>query len=227
MLLIVLNMLISFFQPTLPLSNAETDFGSAIEKTIQLSNGFQVDLGRSEDLNSFITYTLFILSKNGEVIFIDSSLTEYDFTDTLYPLVHKIGKEKYELCFAVNDRPNKSYLIRYLIDTNRVINTDTLPTFICGEKNLDADNFPEYAGFIEYAEIWDSAGVELAPYNPLLYYEQTPDGIKLDSALTIFRNKVIYGEFYGFSYDEKRSFLHLVQRERIKEEIDRIRRTID
>ncbi|MDD4971276.1 MAG: hypothetical protein PHT07_17745 [Paludibacter sp.] len=40
-------------------------------------------------------------------------------------------------------------------------------------------------------------------YNPIMYYKLTTTGFQLDSTLTIERNKVIYGEFYGYKYNAK------------------------
>jgi hypothetical protein len=42
----------------------------------------------------------------------------------------------------------------------------------------------------------------LTAYNPILYYEQSPQGLRLDSTLTMTKNKLIYGNFHGFDFSD-------------------------
>ena len=180
-----------------------TAFKPTDKKTINLNHGFNVTVGQVEDFGNFITYTFFELTRNNEIIYSDSSLTEYEFGDKLYPIVVKTGENNFELLFEINDRPNKGYLKRLFIKNNILCKEDTLPTFIAEAKDLDNDGVKEYAGFWDYAQVW-GANNNLTAYNPIIYYEIKNSGLEIDSVLTIERNKAIYGQFYGFSFSEEK-----------------------
>jgi hypothetical protein len=171
---------------------------SKYQRTIRLENGFEIQVGDEEDFQRFKTYTLFKLSRNGSVIYMDSSLTEYEFGDEKYPLVLPFGREKFEVLVEVNDRPNKNYLKLFRIESNKLIEVQQLPTFISYPSDLDSDGKIEYAGFWDYPQV---SGDETA-YNPILYYQLTDDGLKLDSTLTIGKNTMIYGKFSGYKFTE-------------------------
>ena len=171
-------------------------------RTINLKYGFIVTIGQAEDFGNFTTYIYFELTKSNEIIYSDSSLTEYEFGDKLYPIVMKTGENSYELLFEINDRPNKNYLKRLSIKSDTLRKEDKLPTFITKAKDLDNDGVKEYAGFWDYAQIWGEND-NLTAYNPIIYYELKNNGLQIDSILTIERNKAIYGQFYGFSFSEE------------------------
>ncbi len=171
---------------------------SNYQKTKKLDNGFEIQVGDEEDYEKFKTYTLFKLSHNGSVIYMDSSLTEYEFGDKKYPIVFPLGRHKFEVLVEVNDRPNKNYLKLFRIESNKLIAVEQLPTFISYPSDLDSDGEIEYAGFWDYPQV---SGDETA-YNPILYYQLTDDGLKLDSTLTIEKNTVIYGKFSGYKFTE-------------------------
>ena len=113
-----------------------------IEKSIKLTNGFTVKVGKGDDYETFITYSFFELTHSDKVIFADT-LREYEFGDKLYPIVLHTGADKYELLFEVNDRPNKNYLLRLFVQNDRVIRKDTLPTFITNAYDLNGDGIKE------------------------------------------------------------------------------------
>jgi len=177
-----------------------------IQKTVSLENNFKIEVGSKEEFDKLTTYTLFILSRNDKPIFTDSSLTEYEFGDTLYPIVHKTGKNSFEILAEVNNRPNKNYLKRFQIIEYRLTKIDTLPTFFGKAKNLDNDPKLEYAGIWDYGEEWDdSLNQRLTVYNPIIYYELGAKGLQLDTSLTIEKNQMIYGAFKGYQYNERSS----------------------
>lgn len=175
------------------------------QKTILLNNSFKIKVSGIEDSDNFAIYTLFILLRNDKTIYTDTTnKTEYEFGDTLYPMVHMTGGNSFEILVEVNDRPNKNYLKRFQIVNDRLIKVDTLPTFFCKAKNLDNDASLEYAAIWDYGEEWDdSMNQRLTVYNPIIYYELTPKGLQLDYSLTIEKNKMIYGKFKGYHYNEK------------------------
>ncbi len=170
-------------------------------KTIKLDFDFIVSVGQEEDFEKFKTYTYFQLTRNNTTIFIDSSLTEYEFGNNLFPIIIKTGNNSFELLFEINDRPNKNYLKRLFIKDNKLVRQDKLPTFESKPIDINQDGIKEYAGFWDYSQTWGE-NYSLTAYNPILYYSVTTTGLKLDSTLTRERNEMIYGNFYGFSFNE-------------------------
>ena len=168
------------------------------EKIVKLNYGFALNLSGAEDFVKFVTYSYLRISKNGLTIYIDKN-KEYEFSDKLYPLLLKTGENSFELFLEVNDRPNKSYLTKLVINNNKLVKTEKLPTFLAKPCDLNGDGKIIYAGFWDYNQIWDDS---LTCYNPILFYIQDKSGLRLDSTLTIKINKEIYGNFYGFEYNE-------------------------
>lgn len=173
-----------------------------IQTTIKLKYNFEIKVGQKEKYENFETYSLFILMHNNKQIYIDTSMTEYEFGDKLYPIIRLIDDKTFEIFVEVNDRPNKNYLKYFKIHNNKIIEEKKLPTFISHVANLDNDDNLEYAGFWDFGETWGNNN-SLTAYNPIIYYEITAKGLQIDSLLTIEKNKKIYGDFKGYKYDEK------------------------
>lgn len=169
-----------------------------LHKTIDLNHDFRIHVGREDDLGSLKTYTLFMLSHKGKALFLDSSDTEYEFGDTLLPKVIQLDEDVFEVLVEVNDRPSKNYIKWLRIENDRLVSTDSLPTFITKLANLDGDPVLEYAGFRHATQ----ASEYYTAYNPILYYELTLDGLKLDSNTTRVKNRAVWGVFKGYSYGE-------------------------
>ncbi len=180
----------------------QTIIDKQIQNKIKLDSGFEIKVGQKEDFGDFATFTLFILSHNNKQIYIDTSNTEYEFGDTLYPILKTVDKETFEILVEVNNRPNKNYLKYFKVRQDKIVRTEKIPTFISNAANLDSDPNLECAGFWYWSETWGDNG-SLTAYNPIIYYEFKASGILIDSSLTIEKNKEIYGQFYGFSYNEK------------------------
>lgn len=190
-------------------------------KTIKLDFDFIVTVGQEEDFENFKTYTFFQLTRNNKTIFIDSSLTEYEFGNKLFPIIIKTGDNNFELLFEINNRPNKNYLKRLFIQEHKLVGKDRLPTFEATPVDINQDGIKEYAGFWNYAQVWGDNN-NLTAYNPILYYAVTPKGLVLDSLLTRERNENIYGEFFGFSFSEKEEHPISVT-EKFEQELERIK----
>lgn len=79
---------------------------------------------------------------------------------------------------------------------------DKLPILISKAIDINNDGTKELAGFWDYAQTCGQNN-NLTAYNPILYYEITKTGFKLDSSMTKARNKKIYGEFHGLKFSEK------------------------
>lgn len=194
-----------------------------VQKTIKLDNDFEIKVGEKEDFEKFETYTLFILTHKSKRLYLDTTMTEYEFSDKLYPIVRQLDKETFEILVEVNDRPNKNYLKYFKVHQDKIVSTERLPTFISKASNLDTDDNLEFAGFWDWGETWGNNG-SLTAYNPIIYYELRPSGITLDSTLTISKNKEIYGDFHGFRYNEKVE-IKTSENKKWSNEIDRINGT--
>lgn len=197
---------------------------SSNQKQIVLPNGFKIELCQAEQYDVVNTFSSLTLYHHKKLIFKDTlSQTDYEFRDTLYPMFHKLNSTTFELLIEINNRPNKNNLARFIIQKDRLLKRDTLPTFICKAKNLDIDNTLEYAAFWEYGEVWvDSNQQKVTAYNPILFYEQTSNGLQLDKALTKAKNKTIYGVFYGYKYNETNPIQLSVIGNHFTEELNRI-----
>jgi hypothetical protein len=191
-----------------------------VQKTVKLDNDIEIKVGQKEDFGKFETYTLFILTHKNKQIYIDTSLTEYEFGDKLYPIVRKLNNETFEILVEINDRPSKNYLKYFKVCQDKIVSIEKLPTFISKASNQDKDSNLEFAGYTYWGETWGDAGTATF-YNPIIYYELRPSGITLDSTLTISKNKEIYGDFHGFKYNEKVEVKNNVTQKR-NNEIDRI-----
>lgn len=173
-------------------------------KVIELSHGFTIKAGNEEDLTEYKTYSHIELYKDGQKIFTDDNKLEYQFNHTQYPIVLETAENTYELLFEINDRPLINYLKRLFVKNNVVYKQDILPTFMGDAKDVDHDNIEEYVGFREDAEIWNnSEGEYVTYYVPILFYSKTKNGIEPDTTLTLFWNKKIYGDFYGYTPNTK------------------------
>ncbi len=179
----------------------EVHLEKQIEKTIKLSNDIEISVGRGEIIYELETFTLFMLTHKKKLLYLDTSLTEYEFSDKLYPMVRALDGGTMELLVEINNRPNKNYLKRFIFSQDKLLHTDSLPTFISTASNLDTDANLEFAGYLVVEETWGDNN-EFIAYNPIIYYELLPNGIVLDSALTHAKNQAIYGQFYGYSYNE-------------------------
>ena len=178
----------------------EEDFATERENTLALDFGFKLTVGDEEDFDTFKTYMYFILERNNNVIYVDNSLTEYEFGDKRYPMVLQTGNNSFELLFEVNNRPGKNYIKRLFVNNDNLLEQDILPVFEADPININNDGIMVYAGYWDYGHPWHENDELMTAYNPILYYSVTDTGLKLDETLTIERNEMIYGQFYGFSF---------------------------
>jgi hypothetical protein len=198
----------------------KSSMNKQVQKSLKLDHDFEIIVGQKEDFETFETYTHFILTHKNKELYLDTSLTEYEFGDKLYPIVRQLDKETFEIIVEVNDRPSKNYLRCFKVHQDKIVIIEKLPTFMTKASNLDSDDNLEFAGFWDWAETYGENG-SLTTYNPIIYYELNQNGINLDSSLTISINKEIYGNFYGFQYNEKVEIKTSASK-KWKNEIDRI-----
>jgi hypothetical protein len=168
---------------------------------LKLKNGLELKAKPAYPDEEISTFNYLEIFQNGKMIFKDTTLTEYTLEDSLYPKLYDF-KNHLELLIEINNRPNKNEIYRFFIKEGKLVKIDTLPSFLTTPKDLDNDKKLEYAGFWDYGEVWGDP-IEVTDYNPIVFYEITENGIKLDSLTTISVNTNIYGKFYGFYFNEQ------------------------
>lgn len=183
------------------LSASDDDESSIkIVKSAELTDGFKLELGHEKEYPSFKSYGYVRLLHNGKKVFSDSTY-EYESPIKLSPLVVQAGNNEFEVLLEVSDRPNKSYLKRLFISSDKVVKEDKLPTFIALPSDLNGDGQEEYAGYWAFNETWGE-NHEMTDYNPILYYTITKEGLKINKDYTRKQNDAIFGSFYGYEYSQ-------------------------
>jgi hypothetical protein len=150
----------------------------------------------------------FTIKRNKQIIYRDTAHDGlmYDYyaipsTKKLYPIWVPTGAGNGELLMAFNNRPALELARRFHILNGQVAKIDTLIAFDGSARDWDHDGKLEYCGMEDSGEEWDDEqGHRRMAYNPKLYYEITPAGLVLDSALTKQKARADYGVFQGFHY---------------------------
>ena len=142
-----------------------------------------------------------IFSDN-KLIFKDST-KEYWLTSnesTQYPKHLECADGNCQILIDVDERPNKNELVRLTITKDGKLTQDRLPIFIWNPLDIDNDKKLELEGVLTNGETTSNG--DTAFYNPTLLYELTDSGLCLDSAATKEKNIKIWGQFYGYEYNE-------------------------
>jgi hypothetical protein len=175
--------------------------------TINLKYGFKIAAANSEYLGPNSTYSHLELWHNNVKVFTDT-IEEYEFAEKQYPILNQLSPGVFELLVEFNDRPLDDKLTFLRIENDRITRRDTIPTF--EGKPEEINGVTECYGQLDASEVVERNGREYTTYDPTLYYKFTPDGLKLDSGLTIKKNTEKYGKFCGFKYYDKTLF-HLTK----------------
>lgn len=139
---------------------------------------------------------------NNEQIFFDST-NEYwlsGFESKQFPKLLECTDGSIQLLIEVDERPNANELQQIKISKEGHVQTDRLPIFNWVEKDIDNDGKMEVSGILTNGET--IAEGDTAFYNPTLVYELTNSCLKMDSTATREINKKIWGEFYGYYYND-------------------------
>ncbi len=118
----------------------------------------------------------------------------------ILPIVRKLDNSNIEVLMGIK-APEIDKIKRLIFDNNEIVVNDTLPLFSGNHKNIDDDNFVEFAGFLNKFESYCS-NCDSAYYNPLLYYEMHPMGFKLDTTATLKWIESHYEQNLGFLPDK-------------------------
>lgn len=139
---------------------------------------------------------------DNKLIFTDS-LNEYWLTgyeSSQYPKLLKCANGCCQLLIEVDERPNQNELIRLTISKEGKFVQDRLPVFNWNPTDIDNDGKLELSGILTNGET--IANGDTAFYNPTIVYELTNNCLTLDSLATIEKNKKIWGQFYGYQYND-------------------------
>ena len=142
------------------------------------------------------------ISFDNKIIFRDSS-NEYwltGYSSKQYPKLLKCTDGNCQLLIEVDERPNQNELARLTISSNGQLHQDRLPIFNWNPADIDKDGKREVIGILTNGET--IADGDTAFYNPTLVYELTDNCLSLDSLATIEKNKKIWGQFYGYQYND-------------------------
>jgi hypothetical protein len=170
-----------------------------IEKTadreIKLSDRILLTGNRSGEFggNTFNPVALYLDNK---LIFADST-REYLFNN-IYPKLLQGIDGSFQVLFEADNRPDLQTLKKITISADGSVSIADIPYFAWDTLDLDRDGKPEFSGYLTGIQSFN----DTAAYNPLLVYELTGNGIFLDTIATIKKNKSIWGNFYGFKFDE-------------------------
>lgn len=171
------------------------------DSTIYFSQHLKLIGQRSKDFggSSFNPIEVFY---NNKTVFKDTS-NEYwlsGFQSKQYPKLLECTIGDLQLLIEVDERPNINELQRITISKDGKIKIDRLPVFNWEPKNIDNDGKMKITGVLTNGET--IADGDTAFYNPVLVYEISNNCLILDSLSTEKFNKRIWGNFYGYKYND-------------------------
>lgn len=114
-----------------------------------------------------------------------------------YPMLVSAGEHCFEIILLCR-RPEFPAGLAFRILDGKLAGKQRVSYFYHpNAANLDSDAAKEFAGEFNMDP---AAKPNTIYYNPILYYELRETGIALDSALTIEKNKAIFGRFLGYDF---------------------------
>jgi hypothetical protein len=126
------------------------------------------------------------------------TIEEYKFDEKPYPMLNQVKPGTFELLMEFDNSPSKDLATFLRIENNKIVRNEQIPSFDTKPKTIDG--LLTYHSVWDNGEMWNEDGKRYTTYNPEIYYQFTPDGLKLDTALTILKNNEVYGRFDGFTY---------------------------
>lgn len=195
---VILILVIVSCRTTTPRINNLT---TGTDTTVVVSDRIKLVGQHSNEFGGATFNPITILFDN-KIVFLDS-LNEYwltNHTSNQYPKLIQCSDGNYQLLIEVDERPNQNELNNLTISKRGEIIQDRLPVFNWIPTDIDNDGKLEVLGTLTNGETI-SVG-DTAFYNPTLVYELALNGLSLDSTATIEKNKRIWGQFYGYKYND-------------------------
>jgi len=171
------------------------------DTVIILSSEIKIIGQHSRDLGGS-SFNPIVITKNDVEVFHDTS-NEYwlsGLESKEYPKLLSCSDGSVQILIEIDDRPNINELKQIIITKYSKVVLNLLPVFLWNPKDINNDGKLELTGFLTDSE--SIANGDSIVYNPKLVYEFSNNCIAFDSLATIKLNKELYGDFYGFSYNE-------------------------
>ncbi|MBT3934149.1 MAG: hypothetical protein HOF35_07805 [Bacteroidetes bacterium] len=166
--------------------------------TLDLGHGFTIEGSDIETYRKYGVFTKLEILRDGIVIYDYDNVDEFNIEKLEVYLIPLKEENEFEILFEEHQPPSKSRLIKLYIKNNNVMSREQVPSFEREATNLDDDKNLEFAGYWNWTEPLDDKN-EFTYYNPILFYEITDLGLRLDTILTQNVNVYIYGNFNGFA----------------------------
>ena len=139
---------------------------------------------------------------NNKTIFTDTA-NEYwlsGYESNQYPRLLECSNGDLQLLIEIDERPNNNELQQITISKGGNVNLNKLPLFNWKPENMENDGKMKLRGVLTNGET--IADGDTAFYNPVLVFEISNNCLILDSLSTEKINKRIWGNFYGFKYND-------------------------
>ncbi len=206
---------------TAPNSTPTTEANN-LSETVQLMDGFKVKFLNKEVLNDSISlFNSVEIMKGESIVWEMHDSLQFEKTNVSFPKLLSLNPEEKVVFLEVCDRPKQNKVLILKLNGTKMLTWQVGPLFVGQPKNLDNDPQVEWAGMQEEPEIWEEKKQIRFPYDPMLYFQVDASGVRIDSTLTVERNKAIYGDFFGYQYSTKRSFPETVG-QKMSDEWDRL-----
>ncbi|UOQ98752.1 hypothetical protein MUN81_04485 [Hymenobacter sp. 5317J-9] len=185
-LVFVLCALLGFHSPCSP-----QPFRTVFAPTLVITG--VADAG-SDCLPEYVSHV--VCADHGRAFFRAPAGQEFEFSKRPWPRRLVLpALAGYQVLLERNNRPAKNDLLLLTVADGRVVRKQALPV-LATVRDVDGDGQVEYGGILDYAE--GLADPDKGTYNPLLFYEITPQGWALDTAATVGVNRKVWGKFYGY-----------------------------
>lgn len=180
--------------------NPTTTVGETLDKSVTLGKMQNGDISiNAESMligDNLLQHHLTVYA-NGQAIFADTNHL-FSTAQGILPLVRPVSGNRYEILLGVAQGYEHSTVLRLIANHTGVLQQDTLPMFDSSYTDIDSDMAVEFGGFLlphtAYCSHCDSTY-----YNPMLIYEASHNGFRLDEVATYDWIIAHYGVFHGFS----------------------------
>ncbi len=122
--------------------------------------------------------------------------TAHIFEAGRWPRGGKLANGQYEISLQQFDAPDLDKTHNFYFYDGRLVKEQILPYFEQQGADIDKDGRLEFWGILHLIDGYNASG--MCYYNPTLFYEESANGLRLDSVLTIAQNREIWGRFFGF-----------------------------
>ena len=180
--------------------NTSTTVGTTLGKAVTLGKMQNGDITiNAESMligDNLLQHHLTVYAK-GRAIFADTNHL-FSTAQGILPLVRPISSNRYEILLGVAQGYEHSTVLRLIANHTGILQQDTLPMFDSSYTDIDDDMAVEFGGFLlphnTYCSHCDSTY-----YNPMLIYEASHNGFRLDEVATYDWIIAHYGIFHGFA----------------------------